>query len=1062
MRMIKRVWDSFGLHIRVLLPIILFALIGNVVRCYLTFSEEVADTQNNYQREIKDVKNYARFLLMEQARSGDVAAMRDVANSQFNDRLSLSKVEWHRGTLVTNILIARTEKVSAPVWFTKWIALPSPVLDVDLDSAGTTHSGLTLFFNPISLQNRLWMKFVRPNECFIVFFAILLVVLGQVFKNNLRGLSRLVLASRLILQGNYRIHVKEQGALEVRTLIGAFNQMAENLDRSMQSLNVGNQALEEQLSFIRQLTSVLPMPLFSRDMHGCYLWVNPAFEQFFDVSEEQIIGKNSDVIPACSMSDKASWRFNDADLLAHPGRKMAERMFRGPDGMDHHTLYYSSTVMSVDGVASGVIGAIIDITDRKRMELELQSEKERAVVTLSSIGDAVISTDLDGNIVTLNTAAEQLVGVKAEDAKGLQLDDVIQLMDEVSQSVVGSVMLLCMLKNGIGHTSSSLLRVRSGKEYWVEQSAAAVCGYRGQMLGCVLVLRDKSERRHLQRQLTWQAGHDVLTGLPNRTTLIEQIKRAALKSHTDKRILALCLLDLDQFKPINDAYGHDVGDRVIIEVALRLAQLLRGSDTMARMGGDEFALLLNDIGSMEQLNTLLNSVLAELIRPISVLGRTMQVGASIGVVLLPQVDADPDTFLRYADQEMYRAKQNGRNRYQLYDAASDLASQSRYHHLENMRRALQHGQFVLYYQPKVNMRTGQVIGMEALLRWQHPERGIVAPGEFLPAIEQTDLIVDIGEWVLHEALDQLLIWGDARLPVSVNIAARHFQRSDFVVRLKEILSRHPNLPPGYLEIEILESVAVTDLEHVRNVIDECRELGISFALDDFGTGYSSLTYLKRLPVELLKIDQSFVRDMLDDADGLGLVEAVIGLAAVCKRQVIAEGVETPEHGLLLMRFGCDQAQGYGIARPMPAADVVNWISQYKPPASWTLWMDIQWDMNDLPLLVASYDAAVSKTAEKTPLILGLKKQITSTAQTRFQQWCCTHGALHYGTLPEFKALQQAQSDYEQDDAQWQTGQQLRSVSSAAVDVVLAPERHYVLAAIEKCQCAVAAVYRSVH
>jgi EAL domain-containing protein (putative c-di-GMP-specific phosphodiesterase class I) len=331
--------------------------------------------------------------------------------------------------------------------------------------------------------------------------------------------------------------------------------------------------------------------------------------------------------------------------------------------------------------------------------------------------------------------------------------------------------------------------------------------------------------------------------------------------------------------------------------------------------------------------------------------------------------------------------------------------------LDSIRAALQRGELRLHYQPKVNLRTGQVIGAEALIRWQDPQRGLVPPAEFLPLVEGSELIADIGDWVLETALAQMASWQVAglNLPVSINIAARHLQQGNFVPRLRECLSRHPEIPPGWLELEILESTALQDLTYARRIIEECRHLGVLFALDDFGTGYSSLAYLKNIPADRIKIDRSFVQDILEDADDLALVEGVVGLATAFKRSVIAEGMETHEHGLLLLRLGCDMAQGYGIARPMPAEDIPAWVAGYRPDPRWALWADVTWEMADFPLLMAQQDhqqwvRRVTGFLDGRALALS-DQELTDQHCCRFGQWYYGQGRLRYGHMPEYAEVE---------------------------------------------------------
>jgi diguanylate cyclase (GGDEF)-like protein len=401
--------------------------------------------------------------------------------------------------------------------------------------------------------------------------------------------------------------------------------------------------------------------------------------------------------------------------------------------------------------------------------------------------------------------------------------------------------------------------------------------------------------------------------------------------------LAVVFLDLDGFKTINDENGHEAGDRLLMVISSRMVEVLREGDTVARIGGDEFVVVLLDLDNEDTALNLLNRLLAAAFEPVQVADISLQVSASLGVAFYPQQeDVDADQLLRQADQAMYQAKLAGKNRYHVYDAALDRSIRTRNESLDCFRVAMIKQEFVLYYQPKVNMRTGAIIGAEALIRWNHPERGLLSPALFLPEIEDHPLAIELGEWVIDTALTQIELWRNQGLEiqVSVNVGARQLQQSNFVIRLCEILAAHPDILPSYLELEVLETSALEDIAKASLLIENCRKLGVSFALDDFGTGYSSLTYLKRLAVNVLKIDQSFVRDMLFDLDDLAIIEAVVGLGRTFRRQVIAEGVETVEHGVLLLQLGCELAQGYGIARPMPADQLLSWAMTWRPDPAW--------------------------------------------------------------------------------------------------------------------------------
>jgi EAL domain-containing protein (putative c-di-GMP-specific phosphodiesterase class I) len=467
---------------------------------------------------------------------------------------------------------------------------------------------------------------------------------------------------------------------------------------------------------------------------------------------------------------------------------------------------------------------------------------------------------------------------------------------------------------------------------------------------------------------------------------------------------------------------------------------VRGEDTVARLGGDEFVLLLGDLKDIGETELMLRRIQDEMAAPYAIDGQSILISASIGVAIYPLDESDSDTLLRHADLAMYQAKEAGRNRHHIFNVALDREGLNHRQQIERIKQALENGELRVYYQPKVNMRTGQVVGMEALLRWLHPENGLVPPMEFLPLVEHTSLIVDIGEWVIAEALGQIAHWAaQGRVwPVGVNIAARHFQHPDFLPRLKAIAARFPGVPTSLLELEIVESAALGDIQHVGRLILACQqELGVTFALDDFGTGYSSLTYLKRLPTNTLKVDQSFVRDMLDDQEDLALVEAVISLAAVFNRAIVAEGVESAEHGVMLMRLGCDVAQGDSIAPAMEPEAVWAWARGYVPTPLWSRWANVPWPIDDFPLLLVQQD------------LLKWKKRVTSAFSDlaslngalhlpdqhhgRFAIWYVNRGKARFGHLREFLPIQSAQ------EQMYQVGQDITHLGLAGDSPTSFPE-----------------------
>lgn len=448
---------------------------------------------------------------------------------------------------------------------------------------------------------------------------------------------------------------------------------------------------------------------------------------------------------------------------------------------------------------------------------------------------------------------------------------------------------------------------------------------------------DITENKKQQKKLEQMAHYDVLTQLPNRTLFASRFSIAVEQSKENDSLLAICFLDLDNFKPVNDNYGHDVGDQLLIDVAERIKSHLRLEDTVSRQGGDEFTLLLSNLDSFEQCEDMLRRIQTSLSKPYLINDYPHKISASIGVTLYPNDDADIDTLIRHADQAMYQAKIIGRNRYHLFDVLDVQRALEKQSQLARIETALMNNEFTLYYQPKVNMATGEVVGAEALVRWLHPEKGMLLPVAFLPVMEGTDLEIKFGNWVINQALQQLDEWQSAglKLEVSINISSAHIQSELFLAQLDSALAAWPEVDSANLQIEILESSALSDLDAVSNVIKICRDvLGISVALDDFGTSYSSLTHLRSLPAGIIKIDQSFVRDMLEDPSDCAIIEGVIALANSFNRKVIAEGVETIQQGEMLILMGCETAQGYCIAKPMPASEISMWLGGYQVNQQW--------------------------------------------------------------------------------------------------------------------------------
>jgi diguanylate cyclase (GGDEF)-like protein/PAS domain S-box-containing protein len=587
------------------------------------------------------------------------------------------------------------------------------------------------------------------------------------------------------------------------------------------------------------------------------------------------------------------------------------------------------TVVHDDTGARLLHMAVSDISERKRAEAKIHL----AASVFGHAREGIFITDNQGIIIDVNDAYARITGYAREEAIGK------------SPRILNSgrhdhnfyaAMWSALIEQG--HWSGEIWNRRKNGEVFAElQTISAVRDAQGKTQQYVALFSDISAIKAHQGQLEHIAHFDALTDLPNRLLLADRLQQAMSQATRRQQHLAVAYLDLDGFKSVNDHHGHDVGDSLLIALSHAMKASLREGDTLARIGGDEFVAVLIDLestaGSVPMLSRLLNAAAT----PVHLGNLVLQSSASVGVTFYPQPQpVEADQLLRQADQAMYQAKLAGKNRYHVFDAALDSSIRGHHESLERIRTALEQHEFVLHYQPKVNMHSGKVIGAEALIRWQHPEKGLLAPATFLPVIEDDPLALDVGEWVIDAALTQIAAWHTAGLdlPVSINIGARQLQQDNFVEHLQTILARHPQVNPTKLELEVLETSALEDITRVSRVIEDCAKIGVKFALDDFGTGYSSLTYLKRLQVALLKIDQSFVRDMLEDRDDLAILQGVIGLAAAFKREVIAEGVETVAHGTALVQLGCKLAQGYGIARPMPAEQMPAWVATWQPDAAW--------------------------------------------------------------------------------------------------------------------------------
>jgi diguanylate cyclase (GGDEF)-like protein/PAS domain S-box-containing protein len=685
-------------------------------------------------------------------------------------------------------------------------------------------------------------------------------------------------------------------------------------------------ALRESKELLQLFIEHAPAALAMFDHEMRYLAASRRWLENASITGREIIGLSHYEVHAVP----ERWKDAHRRGLAGETIRTKEDRFERANGSVQWLRWEVRPWRTGDGAIGGIIIFSEDITQRKQAEERLRV----AASVFTHSREGILITDIDGNILDVNDTFTRITGYGREEVLGCN-------PRLLSSGLHGREFYAEMWRTikETGQWSGEIWnRHKNGEIYAEMLTIDALFNEMGDTWQYVALFSDISVLKEHERKLEHVAHYDILTGLPNRALLADRLHQAMAQSRRRDQPLAVAFIDLDGFKAVNDLHGHEVGDQLLTALACRMKQALRNGDTLARLGGDEFVAVLLDMGEIDLRAHVLNRLL-EAVREPTVLGDlVLQVSASLGVTFYPQArDVDADLLLRQADHAMYQAKLAGRNCFHVFDAGNDSIVRGHHEDIALIRKALAAREFVLYFQPMVNMRTGTVVGAEALIRWQLPERGLMPPAAFLPIIEDDPLAVDLGEWVIDSALTQMETWLEAGLdiPVSVNVSAIQLQQANFPDRLRALLAAHPNVKPSSLELEVLETSALQDMAQASQTIHACSEIGVSFALDDFGTGYSSLTYLKRLPSRILKIDQSFVRGILDDAEDLTIIEGVLLLALAFRRMVIAEGVESVEHGMTLLQMGCELAQGYCIARPMPAKDLPGWVASWRPDLRWT-------------------------------------------------------------------------------------------------------------------------------
>jgi len=647
--------------------------------------------------------------------------------------------------------------------------------------------------------------------------------------------------------------------------------------------------------------------------------------------------------------------------------------------------------------------------DETNAQLIDSHETLRTIVETSP--DGFWRMDAQGQLVDVNPTYCTQSGYTREELIGMKIAD-LDAQEDPDETARHIQQLMTH-----GHDKFETRHRRKDGSLWpVEVSTTYRRNAGGEMFA---FLRDISQHKQQQLNLELVAHFDALTQLPNRTLLADRLAQKLAHSKRSGELVLVCMLDLDGFKAVNDQLGHKAGDQLLREVAQRLRDSIRLEDTAARLGGDEFVLLLSSLNNIAECQRALDRVLFAVAAPYHVTGRIARVSCSIGVSIFPNEGSDPDVLLRQADQAMYKAKAAGKNRYQLFDPSYELHSKARRGTLLKIARALDKGQFEMLYQPKINCRQGTVVGVEALVRWRHPILGLMTPAEFVPLVEQEDLVITLGEWVVSQVLNQQVAWAAAgqSLAVDLNVSGRQLLAPGFAKWLGEQLAQHPPALIKQISLDVMESVAMEDVNAVASVIEDCHTLGVQVALDDFGTGFSSLLHLKRLAADELKIDKSFIAAMLASPQDLAIVQSMVGLAAAFRRRVSAEGVEALDQVLMLLDLGCDVMQGYHLARPMAADAVLPWLASFAPSTLWNLSFATRPSRDYFELLLAEtnhrmwIDRLIADTRDLSDE--AASDTLLNVTQCRFGRWYESAKTSQLRHIPEFQWLDALHHDIHQ-------------------------------------------------
>jgi diguanylate cyclase (GGDEF)-like protein/PAS domain S-box-containing protein len=676
-------------------------------------------------------------------------------------------------------------------------------------------------------------------------------------------------------------------------------------------------SLAEPDNDLDEILGAIPNPVFYKDLEGRYLGCNVAFERYAGMPRHELVGKTAADISARDMAEL--YRDADRALLDAGVSQAYEAEVRFADGLVHDILFHKALFRNRAGEPAGIVGVMLDITEQKRLERELRL----AASVFDNAAEAITITDEIPRILKVNKAFTEITGYSAAEVIGKN-PSVLASGRQDAQFYAN--MWRQLREEGVWF-GEIVNRRKSGEDYPEYLSISAVRGAGDATTNYIGIFTDLSQEKNSAEQIERLSLFDPLTDLPNRTLLIDRLQQAMSVAGRCGHYCALLFVGVEGLRQINDSLGYETGDQTLRTVAQRLQTVLRNGDTVARYMGDQFVVLLADLLDPGDAAVVAGHILGALSQPVALQGHELVIGANVGISIFPRDGGEPMALLRDADLAMHHAKREGRNIYQFFSSDLEHASLERLMLESNLRHALEHQEFILHYQPLVDVESGRITGVEALVRWQHPEMGMIPPGRFIPLAEETGQILAIGDWVLAEACAQGRRWLDAGelLTVAVNVSARQFRQRDFSERVRAALATS-GFQPELLELEVTESMVMDDPERAVTALKGLRDMGVRVSIDDFGTGYSSLSYLKRFDIDKLKIDRSFITDIPHDANDMAIAEAVIAMGRSLKLRVVAEGVETEGQLDFLRGKGCHSIQGFFFSPPVGAEAVAPLVA----------------------------------------------------------------------------------------------------------------------------------------